>query len=55
MAMRRPAGGIAVHFNIAPLPSPSSMLNDGMQKIRASMGIPSPWRMDNYVLSIQGA
>jgi hypothetical protein len=54
MAMRRPARGIAVHFDITPLASPSSILNDGVQKIRASMGIPPPRRMDNDVLSIQG-
>jgi hypothetical protein len=54
MAVCRPAGGIAVHFNIAPLTSPRSALNDGMQEIRASLGIPPPWCMDNHVLSIQG-
>jgi hypothetical protein len=43
-----------MHFNIAPLTSPSSALNDGMQEIRASLSIPPPWCVDHHVLPIQG-
>jgi hypothetical protein len=44
-----------MHFDITPLASPSSILNDGVQKIRASVAVPPPWRMDNHLLSIQSA
>jgi hypothetical protein len=44
-----------MHLDITPLPPTSGELNDGMLKIRASMGIPTPWRMDHHVLPSHGA
>jgi hypothetical protein len=54
MAVRRPPGGSAVDFHIAPVARTANEFNAGLLKIRPSLEVPTPWRMDNHFLPIQG-
>src|SRR6266705_127087 len=55
MAMRYPPGGIAVYFDIPSLACTIDEGNTGLLKIRASLQVPTPRRMDSNLSTVQCA
>ena len=55
MAMRYPPGGIAVYFDIPPVACTIDEGNTGLLKIRASLQVPTPRRMDSNLSTVQCA
>src|SRR5712691_10812679 len=55
MAVRRPSGGIAVYFDVPPVACTIDKRHTGLLKIRPSLQVPTPRRVDNEFSTVQRA
>ena len=55
MAVCCPPRGIAVYFDIPPVPCTINKGNTGLLKIRASLQVPAPRRVDSNLSTVQCA